>query len=119
MMMMMMMNPMMMGDMGGMGYGQQQAPPQTQPSAFLEEEAQPEESGAQTQTGFSGFPGFGGFDEEMGSPDASSDNDTQKLYDLLGVDKKASTDDIKKAYKKLALKHHPDRGGDPEKFKEI
>lgn len=27
--------------------------------------------------------------------------------------------DIKKAYRKLAIKHHPDKGGDPEKFKEI
>eukprot|EP00971_Amphidinium_carterae_P342408 6481703-Amphidinium_carterae.1 len=27
--------------------------------------------------------------------------------------------DIKKAYRKLAVKHHPDKGGDPEKFKEI
>lgn len=29
------------------------------------------------------------------------------------------TADIKKAYRKLAIKHHPDKGGDPEKFKEI
>ena len=28
-------------------------------------------------------------------------------------------DDIKKAYRKLAIKNHPDKGGDPEKFKEI
>ena len=40
-------------------------------------------------------------------------------YTILGVDKKTSDDDIKKAYKKLALKTHPDKGGDPEKFQKI
>jgi DnaJ family protein A protein 2 len=35
---------------------------------------------------------------------------------LLGVDKKATTDQIKKAYRRLAMTHHPDRGGNKEKF---
>ena len=41
-------------------------------------------------------------------------------YNVLGVDKKASPDDIKKAFRKLAHKYHPDKGGtDESKFKEI
>jgi len=47
----------------------------------------------------------------------------EDLYSILGVDKKASQSDIKKAYRKLAMKYHPDRtGNDPElseKFKQI
>lgn len=40
-------------------------------------------------------------------------------YSILGVEQTASQDDIKKAYRKLAMKHHPDKGGDEHKFKEI
>jgi len=40
-------------------------------------------------------------------------------YGTLGVQKGASEDEVKKAYRKLAMKHHPDKGGDPEQFKKI
>lgn len=42
-----------------------------------------------------------------------------KLYDILGVSPNVQISDLKKAYRTLAKKHHPDRGGDSEKFKEI
>lgn len=45
--------------------------------------------------------------------------DNEKFYKLLGVEKNATLDEIKKAFKKQALKEHPDKGGDTEKFKEI
>ena len=39
-------------------------------------------------------------------------------YKTLGVEKNASADEIKKAFRKLAHQHHPDKGGDEKKFKE-
>lgn len=43
----------------------------------------------------------------------------KSYYDILGVKKSASADEIKKAFRRLARKHHPDAGGDEETFKEI
>ena len=41
-------------------------------------------------------------------------------YEVLGVKKDASPDEIKKAFRRLAVQHHPDKeGGDEAKFKEI
>jgi curved DNA-binding protein len=40
-------------------------------------------------------------------------------YKVLGVDRNTNENDLKKAYKSKAMKHHPDRGGDEAKFKEL
>lgn len=44
---------------------------------------------------------------------------TEDYYQILGVNKNASDDDIKKAYRKMAMKHHPDRGGDVSTFQKV
>lgn len=65
--------------------------------------------------GMGGGPGGGGSGRRGGGGAV----DNKKLYETLGVSKDAETDEIRRAYKKLALKNHPDKGGDPDKFKEI
>lgn len=64
------------------------------------------------------FPGMGGgFPGHGGGPPKEVDN--KKLYEVLGVEKDAQPEAIKKAYRKLAIKNHPDKGGDPEKVSEL
>jgi DnaJ-class molecular chaperone len=43
----------------------------------------------------------------------------QNPYHTLGVDRNASADEIKRAYRRLASQHHPDKGGDKARFQEI
>lgn len=42
-----------------------------------------------------------------------------KYHDILGIEPNASENDIKKAYRKMASKHHPDKGGNTEQFQQV
>ena len=45
--------------------------------------------------------------------------DGENYYAILGAGKTASQDEIERLYKRLAMQHHPDRGGDAEEMKAI
>lgn len=61
--------------------------------------------------------------EDQNRPQRKLSTAGDSLYKVLGLEKGASAEDIKKAYRKLALRHHPDKNPDnpeaAEKFKEI
>jgi DnaJ homolog subfamily A member 2 len=65
-----------------------------------------------------GFGGGGGGGRAVGS-NGGGPPDTTKLYETLEIEKDASAKEIKKAYFRLSKQHHPDKGGDEHKFKEI
>jgi DnaJ family protein A protein 2 len=71
-------------------------------------------NGYQNKMFFHQFGGFGG-----GVPRGAPVSENTSLYAALEIEKGATDADVKKAYRHLAMKHHPDKGGDPEKFKEI
>ena len=62
---------------------------------------------------------FGGFPGGFGKPKPKKDVDTTAFYNILGVEKTATKEEIRKAYKKLIRTEHPDKGGDKEKFQKI
>lgn len=59
-----------------------------------------------------GMPGMGGMRQREPA-------DTTALYAALEIPKTSTQAEIKKSFRKLALKKHPDKGGDPEEFKKI
>jgi DnaJ family protein A protein 2 len=71
---------------------------------------------------FGGPPDDGDWEDEHEeteeAPNKESVNTTE-YYELLELTKEATTEQIKKAFRKKALKEHPDKGGDPNKFKRL
>jgi DnaJ family protein A protein 2 len=69
---------------------------------------------------FFGGDGFPGGHGHMGGGGDDEEVDTEGLYKTLGVAKQATPNEIKKAYRKMAMKLHPDKPtGDEAKFKEV
>jgi DnaJ family protein A protein 2 len=69
---------------------------------------------------YGGFPGgFPGGHPGMGGGGGGGEVDNEEFYKLLGVEKNATQAEIKKAYRKAAIKHHPDKGGDEAMFKSV
>jgi DnaJ homolog subfamily A member 2 len=54
-------------------------------------------------------------EEDMRDTQPEKKIDNEKFYNILGVDKNATEQEIKKSFRKRALKEHPDKGGDAEK----
>lgn len=48
-------------------------------------------------------------------PKEQKEIDNTRFYTILNVKKDATQDEIKKSFRKIAIKEHPDKGGDPEK----
>ena len=62
---------------------------------------------------------FGGIPQGFGKPKPKKDIDNTSFYKVLGVEKTATKDEIRKAYRTLIRTKHPDKGGDKDEFQKI
>ena len=62
---------------------------------------------------------FGLYTEQTRNSEINTISNSMDYYNILGVTPNASDSDIKAAYRKLAMQHHPDRGGDSTQFAKI
>ena len=66
------------------------------------------------------FRGFYGYDKGFNTDDSNKESlDRDYPYNVFGLKRSASDDDMKKAYRKAVLKAHPDKGGSNELFRKI
>lgn len=68
---------------------------------------------------FGGGFGFGGFFWDFLLASMIKDSKPTESFQKLGLNDNATTDDVKNAYRQLSMQHHPDKGGNSDKFIEI
>lgn len=68
---------------------------------------------------FEALHGAQGVSMRARMPPPPSREEVDEMYALLGLTSTATSGEIRKAYRKLALRKHPDRGGDPEEFQHL
>lgn len=61
----------------------------------------------------------GAYNERMGFDEAKRVVGNDSPHGILGLDKTAKWSEVKSAYRKLVMQHHPDKGGDPATFRRI
>lgn len=70
-------------------------------------------------TGPNVFFDTGNFEEDFPSMEHGDTNTDKDYYKILGIDEKATEDEIKKAYRRLSMLHHPDKNGNTEESKQM
>lgn len=61
----------------------------------------------------------GAFGERMGLDEAKKEVGSDSPHGILGLSAQATWAEVKKAYRKLVMEHHPDKGGDPAIFRKV